>query len=96
MLEPASPNTIPNRIQPPPPPVIVDGEPKFEISEVLDSKIDNRQKACKLLYLVRWTGYEGTDEETSWILATELDHASKLVQDFHKSYPTKPGPSYKS
>ena len=96
MLEPASPNTIPNHIQPPPPPVIVDGEPEFEISEVLNSKIDNRQKACKLLYLVRWTGYEGTDEETSWILTTELDHASKLVQDFHKSYPTKPGPFYKS
>ena len=96
MLEPASPNTIPNRIQPPPPLVIVDGEPEFEISEVLDSKIDNRRKACKLLYLVRWTGYEGTDEETSWILTTELDHASKLVQDFHKSYPNKPGPSYKS
>ena len=94
MLEPASPNTIPNRIQPPP--VIVDGEPEFEISEVLDSKIDNRWKACKLLYLIQWTGYEGTDEETSWILATELDHASKLVQDFHKSYPTKPGPFYKS
>ena len=96
MLEPASPNTIPNHIQPPPPPVIVDGEPEFEISEVLDSKIDNRWKACKLLYLIRWTGYEGTDEETLWILATELDHASELVQDFHKSYPTKPGPSYKS
>ena len=95
MLEPASPNTIPNRIQPPPPPVIVDGEPEFEISEVLDSKIDNRRKACKLLYLIRWTGYEGTDEETLWILATKLDHASELVLDFHKSYLTKPGPSYK-
>ena len=92
MLEPTSPNTIPNRIQPPPPPVIIDGEPEFEISEVLDTKIDNRRKACKLLYLVRWAGYEGTDEETSWILATELDHASELVRDFHKSYPAKPGP----
>jgi hypothetical protein len=26
--------------------------------------------------LVRWAGYQGTDEETLWILATEL------VQDF--------------
>jgi len=26
---------------------------------------------CKLLYLVCWTGYEGTDEETSWILASQ-------------------------
>ncbi len=92
MLEPAPENTIPERIQPPPPPVLIDGEPEFEISEILDSKIDKRRRLCKLLYLVRWAGYEGTDEETSWILATELGHASELVTDFHAAYPTKPGP----
>ena len=40
-LEPAIPNTIPDRIQPPPPPVEVDGEPEFKISEILDSKVDH-------------------------------------------------------
>jgi hypothetical protein len=39
-LEPATPNTIPNRIQPPPPPVEVNREPEYEISEILDSKLD--------------------------------------------------------
>jgi len=93
MLEPATPNPIPDRFQPPPPPIIVNDEPEFEISEILDSKIDNRRRACKLLYLVRWTGYEGTDEETSWILASELGHAaSELVVDFHSAYPAKSGP----
>ena len=92
MLEPAFPNTIPDRVQPPPPPVMVNDEPEFEISEILDTKIDNRRRACKLLYLVRWTGYEGTDEETSWILASELGHASELVMEFHAKYPAKPGP----
>src|SRR5882724_3250796 len=92
MLEPATPNPIPNRIQPPPPPITVDDEPKFEISEILDSKIDNCRHTCKLLYLIRWTGYEGTDEETSWILASKLGHASKLVTDFHSAYSAKPGP----
>ncbi|CDO77965.1 hypothetical protein BN946_scf184971.g15 [Trametes cinnabarina] len=91
-LEPATPNVIPGRVQPPPPPVIVDGEPEYEISEILDSKLDRRRKTCKLLYLVRWAGYEGTDEETSWILATELGHAQELVSDFHQTYPDKPGP----
>jgi hypothetical protein len=91
-LEPATPNTIPNRIQPPPPPVTVDGEPEYEISEILDTKIDRRRRTCQLLYLVRWAGYQGTDEETSWILATELGNASELVQDFHSAYPDKPGP----
>ena len=92
MLEPAPPNQILNQVQPPPPPVLVDDEPKFEISEILDSKVDNRRCACKLLYLVHWTGYEGTDEETSWILTTELRHASELIADFHKAYLAKPGP----
>jgi len=90
-LEPATPNTIPNRVQPPPPPIEVDGDIEYEVSEILDSKIDKRRK-CQLLYLVRWTGYEGTDQETDWLPATELEHAPELVQDFHKSYPTKPGP----
>ena len=92
MLEPAVPNTIPGRVQSPPPPIVVDDEPKFKISEILDTKIDNCCRACKLLYLVRWTGYEGTDEETLWILASELGHASELVADFHTAYPAKPGP----
>jgi len=91
-LELATPNTIPERFQPPPPAVEVDGELEYEIAEILDSKIDNRRRHCKLLYLVRWAGYQGTDEETSWLLATELGNASELVQGFHHRYPEKPGP----
>ena len=92
MLEPATPNTIPDRVQPLPPPVFVNGEPEFEIAEILDSKVDHRRRNCKLLYLVRWTRYAGTDEETSWILATELGNAPELVSDYHMAYPAKPGP----
>jgi hypothetical protein len=92
MLEPTVPNTIPEREQPPPPPVEVDGDAEFEVAEILDSKIDNRHRTCKLLYLVKWAGYEGTNEETSWLLATELGHAAEIVTDFHNAYPDKPGP----
>jgi Chromo (CHRromatin Organisation MOdifier) domain len=92
MLEPATPNSIPNRVQSPPPPVEIDGETEYEIAEILDTKIDQRRKPCNLLYLVRWAGYEGTDEETSWVLATELGHSAELVTDFHSAYPAKPGP----
>jgi hypothetical protein len=92
MLEPHSPSSIPNRTVDPPPPVEIEGEVEYEIAEILDTKLDRRRK-CKLLYLVRWTGYEGTDEETSWITADELSHAQELVSDFHKAYPNKPGPS---
>ena len=54
--------------------------------------MDNRRSKCKLLYLVHWTGYAGTDEETSWILALELENAPKLVLDFHQLYLAKLGP----
>ena len=91
-LEPATPNVIPNRVQPPPPPIEVDGEPKYEITEILNSKLDRRRRQCPLLYLVRWAGYEGTDEGTSWLVATELGHVTDLITDFHKAHPDKPGP----
>ena len=71
--------------------VDVQGELEYEISEVLDSKID-RRRSYKLLYLVQWLGYENTDEEFSWLPANELEHAKDLISDFHSAYPTKPGP----
>ena len=91
MLEPAMPNEIPNRVSSPPLPIEVQGELEYEIAEVLDSKID-RQRACKLLYYVRWLVYEGTDKEYSWLPANELTHAPDLTSDFHSAYPDKPGP----
>ena len=90
-LEPSIPNTISNHVQPPPPPIKVDGEPKYEISKILDSKIDQRRHNCKLLYLVCWSGYKGTDEGTSWLLATELEHALEFITNFYVQYLDKPG-----
>jgi len=80
-LDTAPSSNIPNRTEDPPPPVEIKGEVEYEIAKILDTKLD-RCRRCKLLYLVRWTGYEGTNEETSWLTA----------DDFHKSYPEKPGP----
>ena len=91
-LKPVTPNTIPNCAQTLPSLVNIDGETEYKIKEILDLKIDRRRRNCKLLYLVRWSGYEGTDEETSWLLADKLGHASELVHDFHVRYPDKPGP----
>jgi hypothetical protein len=88
MLELSTPNTIPEHVEPPPPPVIIDGDSEFIISEVLD----NQHCTCKLLYLVKWAGYEGTDKESSWLLTTELGHTQEVVDDFHKAYPNKPSP----
>jgi len=91
MLEPATPNTFQQRSEPPPAPVIIDGEPEYKISKIVNSKIDH-QRACKLLYKVIWLGYEDTDNNSEWLPATELEHAKELLSDFHLRYPSKPGP----
>ena len=55
MIEPTTSNSFSKRIQPVPAPVIIDSEPKYEISQIVDSKIDHQQ-TCKLLYKVIWLG----------------------------------------
>ena len=91
MLESATSNTFSKRIQLVSAPVIIDREPKYEISQIVDSKIDC-QWACKLLYKMIWLGYKDTGDESKWISASELSHASNLVSDFHIVYSTKSSP----
>jgi len=90
MLESATSNTFSERIQLAPTPVIIDREPEYKISRIVDSKID-RRRACKLLYKVIWLEYEDTGDESEWIPVSKLTHAADLVSDFHITYPTKPG-----
>lgn len=92
MLEPSHPSSIPTRVPSPPPPVVIDDDLEYEIAEVLDSKLDRRFKKCPLLYYVQWAGYEGTDEEFSWIPATDLSNSPDALAEFHARYPDKPGP----
>ena len=91
MLELSTLNSVLNHIQPLLPPITVDEELEYESSKILDSKLD-KQRACKLLYLVCWSGYEGTNKETSWLPANKLRQVSEVVSDFYHRYPNKPGP----
>src|SRR5258708_18050958 len=93
-LELVQPDPFLQHAQPLPPPVEIDGDIKYEVSEILDSKMDSCFQGNRVLcYLVCWTGYEGTEEETSWISAQDLEHAQDVVQVFHCHYPSKPGPT---
>ena len=90
MLELTQPNTIPGCIQQPPPLIQVDSGIEYEISQINDSKFDLRTQS-KLRYHVKWLGYEGTDEEYSWLDATALN-APDLVEAYHAQQPNKPSP----
>jgi len=92
MLELHTPSAILNHTEPPPMPVEVEGNLEYEIAKILNTKIDKRRQH-KLLYYVRWLGYEGTNEEASWLPTDEMGHATDLVKEFHQWYPDKPGPT---
>jgi len=89
MLKPTMSNTFSKRTQLAPTPVIIDREPEYKISWIVDSKI-NHQQACKLLYKVIWPEYKDTEDESEWIPASKLTHTANLVSNFHIAYPAKP------
>jgi len=91
MLEPITPNSIPNRTQDPPPPVEIDGNVEYIVEAILDSKIEHC-RTCPLQYFVKWEGYDGTPQETSWTDASLCENAPDLIEEFHRRYPNKPGP----
>src|SRR5579862_1625138 len=64
----------------PSPPEVVDGELKYEVSEVLNLKIAQG----KLLYLVNWKGY--SLEERTWEPAENIAHAGEAVATYHSRY----------
>ena len=80
------PNPIPNRIQPPPPPIEVDGQTEYEVTAILDSRRFRR----KLQYLVQWTGYETTNESATWEPVDHLNNAHDMIRAFHRLHPNKP------
>jgi len=91
MLKPATPNTFQQCSEPLLALVIIDREPEYEISKIVNSKIDHR-RAYKLLYKVIWLEYEDTDNNSEWLPATELEHAKELLNDFYLKYLSKLGP----
>ena len=90
-IEPAPLSNIPNCVNPPPPPIEIDGNLEFEVAQILDSKLDQRRRD-PLLYLIQWSGYEGTLDKYLWTPASDLENAAELVSEFHSLYPGKPGP----
>jgi len=91
MLEPTTSNSFSKRTQPASILVIINKEPEYEISWIVDSEI-NHWQACKLLYKMIWLGYEDTKDKSEWIPTSELSYATDLISDFHIVYPTKPSP----
>jgi hypothetical protein len=54
ILEPVHDNPFPSYVATPPSPIIIEGEPEYEVEEVLDSRMFQHQ----LQYLIKWCGWD--------------------------------------
>jgi hypothetical protein len=90
LLRPDPDDPVPGQVQPPPPPVKVDGIEEFEVEDILDSRLDNRgrSRGSHLRYTVKWARYDQLTEEPAEYVA----NASEVVANFHRRYLEKPGP----
>lgn len=83
----AANDPLPGQVLEPPPPVLVENTPEYEVTEVLDC----RRKGRGFQYLVRWTGYDDPTLETA---RTIYEDVPELVHNFHRRYRDKPLPPF--
>ena len=88
MLKPTMLNIFSSWSKPSLPLVMIYGKLEYEVSQIIDSKIDHRH-ACKLLYKVIWLEYKNTEEESDWLSTSELAYTLDLIFNFHQAYSNK-------
>jgi len=64
-------------------PIVIDGEPEWEVEEILDSRWHRR----RFQYLIKWKGYG--HEHNSWESASEVS-TPELTVEFHHENPGAP------
>ncbi|CAI7881664.1 unnamed protein product [Closterium sp. NIES-53] len=69
---------------PPPPPVLIQDEPEYEVERVLTHR---RHGGKTLEFLLRWKGYDPTED--SWVAEADMGNARRALKD----YLVKQGPS---
>ncbi len=78
LLEPYIENTIQGRHQDPPPPIEVDGEPEYEVEDILDRRVRRNKEE----YLVKWLGYDGDEDKMTWEPFENVKHLTDLLKKF--------------
>lgn len=83
LLDPAATNPLNGQRNAPPPSIEIDGELKWLVEDILDSKMFRN----KLRYLVKWMGYN----KPNWEPAVNVNKL-QAVDQFHSQYSSKLGP----
>ncbi|GJP54220.1 hypothetical protein CLOM_g13318 [Closterium sp. NIES-68] len=72
------PNTIfVGRQLPPPPPVLVQNEPEYEVESVLAHR---RRRNGTVELLIRWKGYDPSED--SWVPKTDMGNTRRPLHDY--------------
>jgi len=83
-LSAAPDNPIPERKpQALPLPIVIDGEPEWEVEEVLDSRWHRR----RFQFLIKWKGF--SREHNSWEVASNVK-VPDLVVEYYRKHPAAP------
>jgi len=95
LLEPSpKPSNIEGRTIEPPGPVDTKFDLKeYEVEEITSSDWIPKKKGqlLKLEYLVKWSGYEGRDDEFTWEPQGAITNADELLEKYHRKNPMAPG-----
>ncbi|VDC02739.1 unnamed protein product [Peniophora sp. CBMAI 1063] len=83
LLTPYTPPAFAN--PPEPPPEMIDGEERYEVEAVINSKIIGRGTHRSMMYLVKWKRY--SDCHNSWEpVANLMQDADEAIDDYHKAH----------
>ena len=69
--------------QPPPPPIELEGELKYEVEKILDKRTRKIDRRNCLEYLIQWHGYNHAHD--SWEPVSNLLHCRESIQAYEDS-----------
>jgi hypothetical protein len=69
------------RTQPPPLPIMIDGEPEFEVETILSHRSRRRGRGkAKTQFLIKWLGYG--EEHNSWEPEANVRNCARLLSEY--------------
>jgi hypothetical protein len=66
--------------------IMIDDEQKFDVEDIVDSRLINRASNKRLQYKVRWVEHFSNRK---WYSVENFDHAINIVVDYHDRYSNK-------
>jgi len=85
LLELYNNNKLPSQRSEPPPPILIEGEPEYELEEIVDSCLHYN----KVQYRAKWIG-DSPEHDKTWYPAENFENADLSKRNFHSRYTNKP------